>query len=331
MIDRPPGNTWSDMPTATDPMLALPSGEEAWGSRWASETMWDGLRAIAYCQDGEVKLQGANGEDITPLFPEVEGLGKVPRVQGTVLDGELVPFDQRGLTELEENGGPGRPFHSLRSYVATYVIFDVLWDRGTDMRDRTYRERRHVLERMGLNGKTWRVPGYMAGGVPAALAESRRQGLPGLVVKRLDSPYRSGTGHRDWFALRNRDRQEFVIGGWLRTGEESESPTVGLCLGYWEKKEGVGEVLCFAGVVSAGFSDGDLELIAKDLESFERHDSPFHDGTIPGDGKVQFVNPYRVVEVEFDGWDDEGRLKEPVFVGMRRDRDPGDTRREPAR
>jgi bifunctional non-homologous end joining protein LigD len=196
------------------------------------------------------------------------------------------------------------------------------------MRDRPYRERRGVLEQMNLKGGTWSVPDYLVAEVPSTLEATAQQGLDGLVLKNLDSPYVGGdASHESWFDLRTHVRREFVVGGWRRHDPGHGSSGGGLYLGYWAKKEGDGEVLRYAGIVSAGFSLGDLESIEKDLERFERGSSPFDD-MYDGD-EIQFVNPKRVVEVEFGGWDDAGHLDQAVYVGMRRDRDPGDTRRDP--
>lgn len=321
------------MPESIVPMIAKSSGDVPSGPDWAAEIMWDGVRALAYCGDGELRLQGLAGEDITGLFPEIEGLGRVPRAQGTILDGELVSFDERGIPSFGEVQDRLRPPRdpkaprTFRSYVATFIIFDIVWDRGTDMRAKPYRDRREVLERMGLKGKTWRVPDYLIADIPSTLEATAQQGLEGLILKRLDSPYVGDGGHAAWLDLKIHSRQEFVVGGWRRHGAEGEHSDGGLYLGFWDKKEGDGQVLRFAGMVSAGFSQGDLESIEKDLENFERGSTPFDD--MDDSEEIQFVNPKRVVEVEFEGWSEEGRLREPVYVGMRRDRDPGETRRDP--
>ena len=321
------------MPETIVPMTAKVSGNLPTGPDWATEIMWDGVRALAFCGDGAVRLQGATGEDITGLFPEIEGLGRVPRAQGTILDGELVSFDERGIPgfgEIQQRLRPPRDPdapRTFRSYVATFIIYDILWDRGADLRGHPYRERREVLEGMGLKGQTWQVPDYLIADIPSTLEATAEQGLEGLVLKRLDSPYVGGGGHAAWINLKHHSRQEFVVGGWRRHGDENEAAHGGLYLGYWDKKEGDGEVLRFAGMVSAGFSQGDLASIEKDLENFARGTTPFDD--MDDGDEIQFVNPKRVVEVEFDGWSEEGKLREPVYVGMRRDRDPGDTRRDP--
>ncbi len=317
------------LPNSIEPMKASLAEIPSVSDGWATEIKWDGVRAISFCEDGELRLQGRRLNDITGLFPEIEPLGHQAAAEGTVLDGEMVAFDEDGIPSfqriqkrLRQDGERLRN----RSYVATFIIFDLLYADGVDMRDRPYSERREQLEARGLNGPTWQTPDYLEVDIGSTLEATAEQGLEGLVVKRLSSPYRGGSRNHDWLKLKNRNRQEFVVGGWL-PGKGSRRDTIGsLLLGYWENSPGRGEHLRYAGRVGSGFSQGDLEAIADDLSGFGRDDSPFED--MPQTSGAHFVNPLRVVEVEFSEWTHDQRLRHPVFIGMRRDKDPGDVRRE---
>lgn len=86
------------------------------------------------------------------------------------------------------------------------------------MRDRPYSERREQLEARRLNGPTWQTPDYLEVDIASTLEATAEQGLEGLVVKRLSSPYRGTCRNHDWLKLKNRNRQEFVVGGSLRAG-----------------------------------------------------------------------------------------------------------------
>lgn len=320
------------MPDAIEPMIATVPRDIPEGEEWATELLWDGVRAAAHCRDGSMVLQGADGRDVTDLFPELEGIGKVPRAQGTILDGAIVSFDERGMPRIDEikrrtRPPPGRPTESFRSYIATMVIFDLLWDRGTDMRDRPYRERRAVLEHMGLSGPTWRVPGYLTGEVGATAAAAADQGLPGLVIKRLDSPYISGRGGEgDWLAVRHRALHEVVVGGIHRPVPGHRDG--GLLVGFWERRGSGSLEFIYAGFVELGLSRDELGSLEADLRGFRRTGPPF---ALPegmaGDDSIDFLNPRRVIAIEFERWDEHGLLSRPVYRSMRPDREPGDVRR----
>ncbi|HTU15962.1 MAG TPA: non-homologous end-joining DNA ligase [Solirubrobacterales bacterium] len=314
-----------------EPMKAKLAETPAASDEWATEIKWDGVRAIAFCEDGKLRLQGRRLNDITELFPEIAPLAEVPAAEGTILDGELVAFDEYGIPDFQRvqkrlRRGRNSGWMPKRSYRATFVIFDLLRADGEDLRSLPYRERRQRLEALDLHGSAWQTPDYLVADIESTLEATAEQGLEGLVVKRLDSPYHGGRAGRDWLKLKNHLRQEFVVGGWL-PGKGSREDTIGsLLLGYWDNREGRGEHLRYAGRVGSGFSLGDLEVIADDLAGFERTDSPFDDD--PELPDARFVNPLRVVEVEFSDWTHDLRLRHPVFVGMRRDKAPGEVRRE---
>lgn len=317
------------LPDTIEPMKASLAEIPTISDGWATEIKWDGVRAISFCEGGELRIQGRRLNDITGLFPEIEPLSRQPAAEGTVLDGEMVAFDEDGIPSfqriqkrLRQDGERLRN----RSYVATFIIFDLLYADGVDLRDHPYSERRKQLEDRGLNGPTWQTPDYLEVDIASTLEATAEQGLEGLVVKRLSSPYRGGSRNHDWLKLKNRNRQEFVVGGWL-PGKGSRADTIGsLLLGYWDSRPGRGEHLRYAGRVGSGFSEGDLEAISDDMSGFEREDSPFDN--MPQTAGARFVNPLRVVEVEFSEWTHDLRLRHPVFIGMRRDKDPGDVRRE---
>ena len=321
-----------NMPDVIEPMKAKLAEAPSRSENWATEIKWDGVRAIAFVENGVLRLQGRNLNDITDLFPEVDPLAEVPGVEGTILDGELVAFDEQGVPDfqriqkrLRQNGGRGRE-RATRSYAATFVIFDLLRQDGKDLRPLPYKERRDRLEALDLNGRSWQTPDYLVGDIESTLEATAEQGLEGLVVKRLDSPYRGGRASTDWLKLKNRLRQEFVVGGWM-PGKGSREHEIGsLLLGYWSNRKERGEHLRFAGRVGSGFSQGDLEAIMADLSGFSRDTSPFAD--MPNTPGARFVNPLRVVEVEFSEWTHDSRLRHPVFISMRRDKSPGEVRRE---
>jgi len=325
---RKPEMESRSLPDTIEPMKAELADVPAISEGWATEIKWDGVRAITFCEGGELRIQGRRLNDITALFPEIAPLAMQAGAEGTVLDGELVAFDENGLPDFQRiqkrlsTSGRGRN----RSYLATFVIFDLLYANGTDLRDLPYSERRRRLEALELSGAAWQTPDYLEVDIATTLEATAEQGLEGLVVKRLASPYRSGGSNHDWLKLKNHNRQEFVIGGWL-PGKGSRNDSIGsLLLGYWDYREGRGAHLRYAGRVGSGFSQGDLDVIADDLAGFSREDSPFED--MPETPGAEFVNPLRVIEVEFTEWTHDGRLRHPVFIGMRRDKDPGDVRRE---
>jgi bifunctional non-homologous end joining protein LigD len=321
------------LPANLAPMAAttadrLPPDQE----RWAFEVKWDGVRALAFVTNGQVRLQNRNGVDVTGRYPEVLGPGATAQHQ-LLLDGEVVSFD-----------AGGRPsFNLLARHLApvSYVVFDLLHLDGRSLLDVPYVERRTLLEALGLGDtcrtnpaspvarSAWQVPPYHAGDGAALFEATRAQGLEGLVAKRLDSIYLPGKRSRAWLKLKHRRRQELVVGG-STPGEGGRSGTLGaLLVGYYQ-----GADLRFAGRVGTGFSERDLLTLSSALRALSRQTEPFGPSVAARAPRLlarraSWVEPRLVVEVSFAEWTPDGRLRHPAYLGTRDDVDPAAVIREP--
>jgi len=309
------------MPHTVKPMKATLE-DHVPGTEWHSEVKWDGYRAIAFC-DGGLRLQGKRLNEITPDFPELAGLGESREAAGTVLDGELVVLDE-----------DGRPDFGLmqarreRNLAVRFVIFDLLWESGEDLRPLPYEERRERLEALSPTGDSWFTPERLDGTPEETLAATAALGLEGVVLKRPRSPYVEGARSRHWLKLKNVRRQEFLVGGWL-PGKGHRAGTFGaLLLGYHDEDGAVR----YAGRVGTGFDDRLLREIHARLEDMRTDDVPFDEedrALIPRD--AAWVEPRLVAEVRFTQWTRDGRLRNPAFLGLRPDADPAKVvREEPA-
>jgi bifunctional non-homologous end joining protein LigD len=181
-----------------------------------------------------------------------------------------------------------------------------------------YTERRERLEQLDLNGRSWRTPTYHAGEGAALLDASAKQGLEGVMAKRLDSPYEPGRRPGTWLKVKNTRRQELVIGGWL-PGEGRRLGRIGaLLMGYYDHDPPEPE-LRFAGKVGTGFDAKELDRLEGLLAPLTRPTSPFGGERQPGKGAI-FVEPELVAEVEFNEWTRQNMLRHPSYKGLREDK-----------
>ena len=344
------------MPSGIRPMLAT-IGEMPGEAGWSYEVKWDGVRALAYVDGASIKLESRNLKDFTPRYPEIVGEGAVPAAlsnRQVVLDGEIVGFDENGRVSF---GALQHRMHLTSSRdiqhrrttnPVAFMLFDVLWLDGEDVTTRPYEERRALLESLELTGGLWQVP-------PAVwddpedgadlLEASRIQGLEGIVAKRLGSIYEPGKRSRVWKKIKNKQRQELVIGGWL-PGEGNRRNTLGaLLVGYYVRPAvgvgphapeeggapgpppGSGTWLHYAGRVGTGFTFKVLRNLLEQLAPLAREDSPFADN--PRLKDARWVEPRLVAEVGFSEWTSTGTLRHPVYFGLRDDKDPAQVVREP--
>jgi bifunctional non-homologous end joining protein LigD len=324
MIHRisPPEEVGDPFPEQIVPMLAKLAPLPADDSGWAVEVKWDGVRAIAYCRPGRLELQTRNLNVVTDSYPEVRRLSRQIGARDTVLDGELVAFDEQGRPSFERlqqrihQTSDAIVRRRMKSHPVTYVIFDLLFLDGRDLKDEPYTVRRELLEGLGLEGESWQTPGHSVGHAKELLAAAAERELEGIVLKRLDSRYAPGKRTGSWLKVKNLGRQEFVIGGWL-PGEGRRRNTIGaLLLGYHDP-EGEGGELRYAGKVGTGFSERDLEELLARLKPLERDSNPFGR---KGPKGAHHVDPVLVAEVEYRELTGEGMIRHGAFKGLREDK-----------
>ncbi|HLW94921.1 MAG TPA: DNA ligase D [Solirubrobacteraceae bacterium] len=315
-MDPADGGPVQAMPQRVMPMLAragaLPRDESA----YAFEIKWDGLRAIAYSSPGALRFESRNLNDIGASYPELMRLGRAFGSHSAVLDGEIVVLDGDGrpsFAALARRMGVSSPARAKRlaeREPVTYVIFDLLWLDGESMMALPYTERREALAALSLRGERWHTPDYIAGHGRETLAESERQGLEGVIAKRLDSPYEPGRRSGAWIKLKNVRLERLAVGGWL-AGQGRRRERIGALLVGERLGDGT---LRYAGRVGSGMGEEELEALATALAPLERRDSPFApDGAAKPPRGANFVEPALEVEVAFREWTEDGVLRQPSF------------------
>src|SRR5207249_11721645 len=145
----------------------------------------------------------------------------------------------------------------------------------------------------------------------------------GIIAKRADSPYEPGRRSRAWLKLKIEQRQEFVVGGFTEPRNAREHMGA-ILLAFYDANAH----LIYAGHTGTGFTRTSLRDLFRRLARLERKTSPF--STTPRTNeRAHWVRPTIVVEVKFNEWTADGKLRQPIFVGVRDDKDPREVRREP--
>jgi bifunctional non-homologous end joining protein LigD len=308
-------------------MLATLTDVDHFGddTNWAFEMKWDGVRTIAYLAGGRVQLLSRKGRDDTAAyFDVVADLAKLD-VQTAILDGEVVVLDRAGRPQfglLQHRINLTKPVDIQRvavSYPAQLMLFDILELNGKSLLRKTYLERRAVLEELVQPrlGSRIQAPPIFEGDLSAAIETSSQLQLEGVVAKRRNSTYQPGQRSRSWLKIKLHKAQEVVVGGW-RPGQGRRDGGVGSLLVGIPTPDG----LHYLGRVGSGFNDHQLDEIQALLEPLASKTSPFVDVPREDARDAKWVTPSLVGEVTYGELTEPGRLRHPVWKGVRTDKAP---------
>jgi len=315
-----------------EPMYAS-VGSEVPGEGWTFEPKYDGIRVLAYATPTDVKLITRNGKDKALQFPEIVAVLKKLASQSRrslVLDGEIVALidgEPARFQELQSRMHV-KDSHMIErlssSTPAALVLFDILMDGDEVLMKEPWSERRaRLLERVGKRVSTQlRITESVQGDGKKMLEKARRQGWEGIIAKRVDSRYEPGTRTRNWLKLKIEFRQEFVVGGYTEPRNSRENIGA-LLLGYFDHGRFI-----YVGHTGGGFTRKGLEEMYRRLKPLERKTSPFEE-TPKTNEMAHWVRPEVVVEVKFSEWTADRRLRQPIFLGVRDDKDPKEVGLEP--
>ena len=278
---------------------------------WQAEWKWDGIRAQVIKRENQV-FMWSRGEDlITERFPEIaKAAESLPN--GTVLDGEILPWRDNVLPFTELQKRIGRKNLSAKMLAEVPVIlqcYDLLEHEGKDIRSFEFRTRREFLERVlqnldGESRKIFRVTERVETGsweeLKAKRETSRSLKVEGLMLKKLDSPFRTGRHRGDWWKWKI---DPFTIDAVLLYAQKGTGKRANLFTDYTFAVWSNGELVPFAKAYS-GLTDKEIRKV----DYFVRNN------TKETFGPVRSVVPKLVFELAFEAIQKSTRHKSGVAV-----------------
>jgi len=274
---------------------------------WVYEEKYDGYRILAYKEDKRVTLLSRNGKDRTESFADVARAVGTLADRTLLLDGEVVAFDKKLVSRfqlLQQGEVP-----------TVYAVFDCLYRNGKDLRGELLSVRRAALE--DAIGETDRLfPSRRLGenGL-AAYRLAAKKGFEGLVAKDASAPYVEGRSRR-WLKVKVHQEDEFVIGGYTSPGG-TRNYFGSLLVGAHR-----GGDLIYAGHVGTGFTEKTLSELYRKFQPLVRKVSPF--ANLPREKSATWIAPKLVAQVAYHEWTSDEKLRQPVFLGLRDDKNPSE-------
>lgn len=314
------------------PMLATAAGEIPDDREWTYEPKYDGIRVLAFIAPGAVRLITRNAKDKTVQFPEIVAeLARLPgrTKKALVLDGEIVALRNGAAARFQDLQGRmhvanERSIARLsKEEPAAFIAFDILLDGDAPvMAEPWHVRRKHLEKRLArqLSDHVWLSPSTPDG--VAMMDEARKGGWEGVIVKDVDAPYQPGKRSKSWLKLKLEKQQEFVVGGYTEP-RNSREHIGSLLVGYFNDD---GELI-YAGHVGGGFSQRGLKEMHRLLAPRERKTSPFKTAPKTNE-KAHWVKPEIVVQVRYNELTNQGKLRQPVYLGIRDDKDARSVRLE---
>ena len=283
---------------------------ESLGDRgdFLAEWKWDGIRAQIVRRGGGAFLWSRGEELITDRFPDL-GAVWAALPEGCVLDGEVLAFHE----------GRPMPFSVLQRRIgrqkltpkiladapAAFMAYDVLEQDGRDLRPIQLRERRALLlelvrdrsPRLFLSAE---VEAQSWEALRALRMSSRERGVEGLMLKRRDSPYRTGRPRGDWFKWKIDPYAIDAVLVYAQPGHGRRATLMtDLTFAVWQGSELVPVAKAYSGLTD---------------EEIDRLDRWIRQNTIERFGPVRAVKPEHVFELHFEGIAESARHKSGIAV-----------------
>jgi len=293
------------------PMEPVPHKEPFNSPDHLFQVKWDGVRMLAFINNGTVRLQNRRLHERTLQYPEMQLLPRVLSAFNAILDGEMVVFHQ---------GKPSFPLVIKRDFATrdkqiaglmelvpvTYMLFDILYINGRNITALPLVERQSILAESITPCTQVLVTDNFTEG-KALFTAVREQGLEGIVAKAKHSPYLPGKKHSQWLKIKYRPRRLCVVGGYTKRGKVVNT----LLLGAYDQGK-----LRYLGRVGSGLTQEEWQVITGFLEDLRREKPPFANPPLTRKAVYYWVVPALTVLVEFTEWTEEIRLRQPVIVGF---------------
>ncbi len=292
------------------PMLSSP-GTKIFNSKdWIYELKYDGYRALANLNDGDVHLYTRNGISLNEKFRYVfEDLSSIEH--SAILDGEVVLLNAEGIPQ----------FNALQNYDETstegllmYYVFDLLHLNGHDIIDLPLIDRKQLLKELIPEAPHIQYCDHIEAMGITVYNQAIEMGMEGVIAKKANSTYDVNYRSPNWLKFKKVENTEAIICGYTLSKKKSRK-FASLILGMVEN-----EKLVYVGTCGSGFSE---QLISDLYRKFEvlKAATPVFDIKKQLKGReAEWLIPKLICEVKFAEWTPSKVMRQPIFLRLREDK-----------
>ncbi len=318
------------IPTGITPMLATLVDKPFEDRRWVFEVKWDGYRALAFVNNGNVELLSRNKKSFDEKFYPIRQQLLRWKINA-VVDGEILVLNEKGIS----NFGHLQNWRSEADGELVYYIFDILWYEGKNLMGLPLIERKEILKKVvPLDDELVRLSQSFDSSGLEFFHAAEKMGLEGIIAKQSASQYIPNERSKAWLKIKVNKRQEVVIGGYTKNVDTAKLFS-SLLLGVYENG-----ILRYSGKVGTGFSDKDQAVMMDQFKPLVTKESPFDivpDVNAPSrfrpnppKAKATWLEPKLVCEITYAEITSDGVFRHPSFQGMRIDKNAKEVIRETA-
>lgn len=283
---------------------------------WLYEIKWDGYRAIAEVNDGNIKFYSRNGLNFSGTYSLIANELKKFSAD-VIIDGEIVVLNENGLPSFQllqyYNTDPDHPIK--------YYVFDLLHLNGHDAYSLPLLERKKLLKEVIPQSELIVYSDHVEEEGKAFFEISRERNLEGIMAKKCDSQYYAGRRTNDWLKIKHNQTTEAIIAGFTApTGARQYFGALILATK-------AGETYTYIGHTGSGFNARSLKDMWNLLQPLITSQSPFKE-KIKTNTPVTWVKPLLVCEIKFTEKTNDGKLRHPIFLHLREDKKPTEVKTE---
>lgn len=298
------------------PMLIGAEGEPFDDDAFLYELKIDGERCVAYLDPLEgTELRNKRNTRMLPKVPELAELHRNV-ARRCILDGELAVISdgKPDFFAMQRRGRLTNPLRiqlAARQRPACFIAFDILYLDGYSVTDLPLLKRKALLQEVvRREDALFAVSPCVERGGAALFEMVKRQSLEGLVAKRRESRYYFGRHTKDWVKMKVMRDEDFVVCGYIRKTSRMASVVLG------QYRDGQ---LVHKGHVSLGIDGEDFHRILQ----LPDEAAPSVPASTGNEGAI-WVAPSLVCTVRYMMKTESGGMRQPVFQGLRPDKEPGE-------